>query len=377
MSLKYKILILGFTINFILVAGTLLSLNYAAAQLYWILSGLSAGSVIFSLWAGTMLAFAVEKITKDLAKNSTELGGAATKIAEDSAQLSNAAIEQSNFLQETASTVSEISSMIQKNSEAAQKSKELSAQSKNSADQGQQTVDSMLMAIGEIESNNMALSEQVKSSNGQLSEITKMIHQIASKTIIINDIVFQTKLLSFNASVESARAGEYGKGFAVVASEIGKLAQMSGGAAKEITFMLQESVFQVESIVHDTKDKIDTLMKSSKEKIDFGSETARLCKEALNEILTNVKSVDKLVSDIAVSSKEQSIGVTQITQAMDRLEVVANQNSTVTQSSVAVSEQMKAQTLGLHQSVGTLSQYVDGAKTDRFAYSDLSMKNVA
>lgn len=360
-SLRLKIVGLGLTTNLVLVVGTYLGTNYAAEYLYWVLTGMSIAALIFTTWASGSISKSVESFAHRLTRNSKELGDAAGRIAVGSTQLSEAATEQSSSLQETTATVDQISSMIQKNAEAAQKSKDLSAQSKNSAEQGQQTVDSMMLAISEIETNNNQLSEQMKHSNEQLGEITKMIHSISNKTKVINDIVFQTKLLSFNASVEAARAGESGKGFAIVASEIGKLAQMSGGAAKEISDMLQKSVSSVENIVQETKIKIDGLMVSSTEKVNYGAETAKQCKEALNEILTSVDSMDQLVSEIATASKEQSMGVSQITKAMVQLEQVTHQNTTVAMSSSVDSRQMKEHTGELNNLVEELSTYVNGS----------------
>ncbi|MHA0111674.1 methyl-accepting chemotaxis protein, partial [Klebsiella pneumoniae] len=78
-------------------------------------------------------------------------------------------------------------------------------------------------------------------ANSQLQSISNIIGEISAKTNIINDIVFKTQLLSFNASIEAARAGQHGRGFAVVAEEVGNLAQMSGNAAKEIRALLEDS----------------------------------------------------------------------------------------------------------------------------------------
>lgn len=72
---------------------------------------------------------------------------------------------------------------------------------------------------------------------------------------MINEIVFQTKLLSFNATVEAARAGENGKGFSVVAVEIGKLEQISGNAAKEISELLYNSTKPVSETIENNKIK--------------------------------------------------------------------------------------------------------------------------
>lgn len=333
----------------------------AETYFYWIMGIISLLGVCFSTWAGIKLSVSVEKIANELAENTRELDEASVKIAAGATQLSESATEQASALQETVSTMDQMSSMIQKNSEAAQKSKELSAQSRSSAEQGRQTVDSMILAISEIEGNNTEVSEQMAQTNAQLSEITKMIHDISNKTKVINEIVFQTKLLSFNASVEAARAGEYGKGFAVVAEEVGKLAQMSGGAAKEISTMLQESVSRVESIIHDTKTKVDKLMDQSKEKVNYGSETAKQCKQALDEIAESVKSVDQLVSEIAVASKEQSTGVVQISQAVNQLEVVTSQNTAVAQASSVSAEQLRSQAGSLNHLVDELAVYVHGS----------------
>lgn len=361
MSLKFKIISLGFGTNLALILGAILSVEYARSALYWIMAGLLIASLVAFTWVATNISDVIEDLANGFLKNSIELKNAATKITEGSGQLSNSTLEQSSAIQETASTVDEISSMIRNNADSANKSKLLSAESKNSAEQGRQTVDSMLMAIGEIELNNAELSQQMRDSNIQLAEITKMIHQISNKTKVINEIVFQTKLLSFNASVEAARAGEYGKGFAVVASEVGKLAQMSGGAAKEITEMLQESVTSVEAIAEKTKEKIDRLMVSSEEKINYGTETAKQCKEALNEILSSVESVDKLVFNIASASQEQELGISVISQAIGMLETTTHQNTSFAQNSTNTAEQLKQRAAALGGFVNDLNQYIHGS----------------
>ena len=367
LSLKYKISGLVLFCNAILISGSIWSLSGhsttegAITNYYWVFSFISVLTLAFSAYMGMRISRTVEVLTVDLSQNTTDLDEVAEKIASGATELSSAATEQAAALQETVATIDQISAMIHKNSEAAAKSKELSIGSKQSAEQGRSIVDSMLIAISEIEMNNNDLSNQMHDSNKQLAEITKLIHEISTKTQVINDIVFQTKLLSFNAAVEAARAGEYGYGFAVVADEIGKLAQRSGGAAKEITSMLQDSVGRVECIIEDTKHKVDRIMEVSKEKINFGAERAKNCKESLDEILISVQSVDALVVEISTASREQSLGVGQVSHAMNQLETVTNQNSAVAQASSTAGDQLRHQADSMNRIVRSLNFYIRGS----------------
>ena len=367
LSLKYKISGLVGICNVILIAGSVWSLSGQSAaegaisNNYWMFSMISAFTLGLSLFMGIRIAKAVERLTGELSQNTGNLDDVAEKIVLGASELSSAATEQAAALQQTVATIDEIGAMIHKNSEAANKSKELSISSKMSAEQGRHIVDSMMVAISEIEVNNTDLSNQMHDTNKQLAEITKLIYEISTKTQVINDIVFQTKLLSFNAAVEAARAGEYGYGFAVVADEIGKLAQSSGGAAKEITSMLQDSVGRVESIIKDTKNKVEKIMNVSKEKINFGAERAKNCKESLDEILASVQLVDNLVVDISTASREQSLGVGQVSHAMNQLETVTNQNSAVAQASSVAGDKLRRQSDTINQSVKNLYSYIRGS----------------
>ncbi len=318
-------------------------------------------AICFSIFFGMVMSKSVANSTEILAKNSAQVSEASSQIASQATELSESATEQAAALQETVAAVDEISAMVEKNADAANKSKEVSGQSREAAMKGRETVEQMMNAIGEINNSNDEISLQMSESNRQLSDITKLINDIGSKTKVINEIVFQTKLLSFNASVEAARAGEYGKGFAVVAEEVGNLAQMSGNAAKEITEMLEQSVRQVETIVDDTKTKVERLMASSKQKVEMGSVTAKQCNEALEEILSNVSSVDSLVSEIAAASAEQSTGIREISKAVGQMEEVTQQNSTVAQQSSVSAEKLNSQSTTLNGIVNELVAIVSGA----------------
>jgi len=338
----------------------------ALTKILWGISGLA--TIIIGLvgwWVAAGMSRRFVDLAYSLGKNSDELASASTRIASTSSQLSEASTEQAASLQETVASVEEISAMVNQNAEAASKSREASANSRREAEEGRKTVGEMMDAIREIKASNDEILQQMETSNKEISDIVKVIGEIGEKTKVINDIVFQTKLLSFNASVEAARAGEHGKGFAVVAEEVGNLAQMSGDAAKEISGMLTNSMQKVESIVEKTTEKVDRLVELGREKVALGQSTALKCREALDRILTQVASVNDMVTEISNASREQAQGIQEITKAVNQLDQVTQQNSVASQDSSSQAEALSTQAVDLNHLVDQLLVYVEGDSTSR------------
>lgn len=296
---------------------------------------------ILSVWFGKYLSKQFTAMASKLSETTDDLLKDSTSMATTSDQLSSAATEQAAALQETVSAIDEVSAMVSKNAENARKSKEISQDSEKSALQGKKSMEEMITVIDEIHKSNTEMMEQIKKSNEEFTNIVNVINEIGNKTKVINDIVFQTKLLSFNASVEAARAGAHGKGFAVVAEEVGNLAQMSGNAAKEISGLLDSSIVKVESIVSETKSRVDRLVEAGKEKVDAGIKTAKSCSEVLEEIVASVSQVNQMVEEIATASNEQAQGVSEITKAMNQLDQVTQQNTTAANVSSDTATEVK------------------------------------
>ena len=176
--------------------------------------------------------------------------------------------------------------------------------------------------------------------------------------------------MSFNASVEAARAGDQGKGFAVVAEEVGNLASMSGAAALEISNMLDGSIKTVEGIVKDSKEKIGRLIVTSKEKVEIGTRVARECEVVLNEIVSSVANVSKLANEIAMASQEQAQGVYEITKSISQLDQVTQQNTSSSADSANAATTLSLQASGLNSIVHSLVATIDG-RTDNFREESL------
>ncbi|MGK5083532.1 methyl-accepting chemotaxis protein [Bdellovibrionota bacterium FG-1] len=329
-----------------------------------LLTGVLLFSVIFSVVMivkmGRSIVDPLDLAVRELTKETEEARGAASKINVASQTLAQSTTEQAAALEETAASVEQLNAMTMKNAENATRSGEVANQSNESANNGKRAVDEMIAAIKDISQSNTEIMAQIEESNKQITEITKVISEIGTKTQVINDIVFQTKLLSFNASVEAARAGEHGKGFAVVAEEVGKLAQMSGSAAEEIAKMLEGGIRKVESIVTNTRTNVERLMAQAREKLDRGTQVAEGSGKVLDEIVTRVSEVNRMIGEISVATSEQANGLQEIAKAMSQVGKGMHQNSDVSHQVGELATQLNRQSESLGTVVSSLVDLIKG-----------------
>jgi methyl-accepting chemotaxis protein len=269
---------------------------------------------------------------------------------------------QAKDLQGTVQAIDEISSTVDQNTANARNSAKVSDSSLVVVENGKKVVGKMIRSMSEINKSNDKLLAGVESSNKKLEEIVALISDIESKTKVINDIVFQTKLLSFNASVESARAGEHGKGFAVVAEEVGNLASLSGQSAKSISDLLQQSIDRVNIIIKETKDEINGISSETVAKVKEGQATADECGKVFEQILVDMSKVSQMVGDISVASNEQNLGMSEINKAMNRLNDGTGKSTEIAEKSSDAANRLSSRSESLRGLVEVLHGSIHGQK---------------
>lgn len=175
---------------------------------------------ISDLYLNRKQSQATADLLKKIEKIKDTVSGTEEQISGSCNQIDQSTQEQSVTVTETSSASNEISPMVEMTAENIKKV--------NQSIEGINQVISVSSASSEeLERNflegkeaNQKTISMMQETVDLLNELTVLFKDVTSKTIIINDIIFQTRLLSFNASVEAARAGEHGKGFAVVGEEI-------------------------------------------------------------------------------------------------------------------------------------------------------------
>jgi uncharacterized protein Yka (UPF0111/DUF47 family) len=264
--------------------------------------------IAMSLFFGWLIARWFGNALIQVSEIADSVSVAAQQLAAASEELSSGAQEQASSLEETASSLEEITGTVQQNADNAQQANQLAGNARDVAEKG-----------GEV------VGRAVQS----MSEINASSRKIADIITAIDEIAFQTNLLALNAAVEAARAGEQGRGFAVVAGEVRNLAQRSAGAAKEIKGLIQDSVAKVEA----------------------GTNLVNQSGHTLNEIVTSVKRVTDIVSEIAAASREQAGGVEQVNRAVTQMDQVTQGNASQTEELAGTAQGLAAQATQLQQLV--------------------------
>ena len=254
------------------------------------------------------------RIVNDVRMGTDTIATASGQIAAGNLDLSSRTEQQASSLEQTAASVEQLNSTVRQNADNASQANSLAASASEVAVRGGKVVAQVVETMGSI--------------NNSSRKIVDIIG-------VIDGIAFQTNILALNAAVEAARAGEQGRGFAVVASEVRNLAQRSASAAKEIKMLIDDSV----------------------EKVHTGAQLVNEAGATMEEIVASVKRVTDIMGEISIASQEQTLGISQINQAISQMDDVTRQNAALVEEAAAAAE-------SLHDQADTLSHAVSVFKMD-------------
>ena len=246
-------------------------------------------------------------------QNGETLENSASTMTNSVNNLASKANEQAASLEETAAALEEITSITRNNTQNATK----------------------MATLGQVVKKSVLSGEELASKTASsMDEINEKVKAINSAITVIDQIAFQTNILSLNAAVEAATAGEAGKGFAVVAQEVRNLANRSAEAAKEIKNLVEEANIKTNDGKLISSDMI----------------------EGYKELNKNISETINIIEDVSAASKEQMLGIEQINQTVNMLD-------RVTQENAFESNQIK----DISQSVSTLAyELLTDAKSKKF-----------
>ena len=240
---------------------------------------------------------ALRRMVSRVRSSSSNIVQASNDIAAGARDLSSRSEQAAANLEQTAASMEEIAATVKNSASHTDEAAEVARRNADVAAQG-----------GRVMQNVVETMDVIRNSSKKIGDITATIDGIA----------FQTNILALNAAVEAARAGEQGRGFAVVANEVRTLAQRSATAAREIKELIAGSVAQVEA----------------------GSRVVREAGATMEDIVASSSRVNELLGEVAGGAKEQTLGISQVTQAVQDLDRMTQQNANLVEQTAAAAATM-------------------------------------
>jgi len=294
------------------------------AEIALILEALSAGDLNrevvgdyrgdFSRVKGSLklIVDSLNSVISQLDGAADQVAAGARQISETSGALAQGAAEQAETIDRIAGTVDELTDKTRQNAESATHARELAETARVWADKGNSRMAELATAMKAIDDSS--------------ADISRVIG-------VIDDIAFQTNILALNAAVEAARAGKHGKGFAIVADEVRNLAAKSANAARETMALIETSLKNVQSGAKVTDDAV----------------------AALRGIVESVEGTANAILRIEAASDEQTRGIASLTEGLERVRQVAQENTATSEESAAASAELSGQAQALKETVGNFT----------------------
>lgn len=258
---------------------------------------------------------------REISTASEEVVTASEDVASSASKLSDSASGQAASVENITTTIEQTRLIIEQTAANSKEADILGAGTSRSAQEGHKYIKKLLTSM-----------DGITDSSKKIENIIKTIDNIA----------FQTNLLALNASVEAARAGEHGLGFSVVADEVKSLADRSAQAAKETAAIIEHSLAQVEN----------------------GNKIAVQTNKAFEDIFEKVTKSSNLISTISSASKDQNVGMQEISKTMVQIDQVTQAVASASEESASSSEKLNMQTVSMKENILAIGRIV-GYEADK------------
>ena len=251
----------------------------------------------------------IDLTLKDVNEASQMVASGANNLADASQALAEGATEQAASIQEMQATFRSITDGLQE-----------------TVNRVEETYDQAKKCAKEAEYSRNEMNEMMEAMN-RISDTSKKIGNIITE---IEDIASQTNLLSLNAAIEAARAGDAGRGFAVVADQIRTLADQSAKSAIDTRELIEGSIREV----------------------DAGNKVASRTAEALGEVAEAVRVIADTATVLRKDAADQATAMREADEGVNRISEVVQANSATAEEASATSEELSAQASAMSELVG-------------------------
>ncbi len=261
----------------------------------------------------------LNRVMSEISGSANVITSSATASAETSINLAEASTRQSRAIHSLLQNIEKVIAETDQNAQSANEANMFASKTLTNAKNGNVEMQQMVTTINEI------------------SVASRSIGNIIG---IIEEIAFQTNLLALNAAVEAARAGEHGKGFAVVAEEVRSLAGRSQEAALETKTLIEKSI----------------------ERVQEGTTKADSTSKSLSAILSDISQVSEIIDRISSGSSTQAKHIADFGVKVNEISDVVNQNTSTSEESAAIAQEISAQSEKLKQLISSFEFYESHGK---------------
>jgi len=283
----------------------------ASAQ--WTVAVILWGSIIGLVAVSLVAWFIISTVSGQIGTAVGQVQSSSAELQSAANQQATSAKEQATAMNEITTTISELLATSRQIAESAQRVSHIASQTAAAAKGGNSTVEAASETISAIRS-------QVDQVVDHMLDLGRKSQEIGSVLDIVSELAEQTNILSINATIEAAGAGEAGKRFAVVAEEIRKLADRVGGSTKEIRTLIED----VRSAVNRTVMATETGSKS----VDSGSRQFGEVATAFGQISDQVGTTTDAAREIELSTKQQATAVEQVNLAIANVAQASKESET-------------------------------------------------